>query len=156
MRLTSCQWLYYTHRLTPCQVFLNFHQPITFQIYQNKNLRMLHIGTPAGLYLKLLFNLLAIVERNPPRTALEPSPACDRGITGLDFHDGVHTDRDILRPCVVRPRSFADVQVGNADLHEKRHSGSCFLWLRDHFQALCIRAFSFSAASNFGAFHPSK
>ena len=87
---------------------------------------MLHIGTPAGLYLKLLFNLLAIVERNPPRTALEPSPACDRAIAGLDFHDGVHTDRDILRPCVVRPRSFADVKVGNADLHEKRHSGSCF------------------------------
>ena len=94
-----------------------------------------------------------IIERNPARAALEPSPACSRAFAGFDFHDGVHADRDILCSCVVRPRSFADVKVGNADLHEERHGGrrrrsSCFrcvdvytVYIKHTISRILIRAF---------------
>ena len=36
-----------------------------------------------------------VVERNPSRSALEPSPACGRAFAGLDFHD-VSTIKDVL------------------------------------------------------------
>ena len=63
------------------------------------------------------------VERNPARAAFQPSPACDRAFAGLHLHDGVNADGNELRPVVIRPRSLADIKVGDADLHEERHSG---------------------------------
>lgn len=65
------------------------------------------------------------VERNPARAAFQPSPACGRAFARLDFHDGVDADGNELRPVVIRPRSFADIKVGNADLHKERNTSRC-------------------------------
>ena len=72
-----------------------------------------------------------IVETDPAHAALEPSPAGSRAFAGLNLYDGVDTDRDILRPGIICTRTLADVQVGDADLYEKRRAdrrlrSSCF------------------------------
>ena len=72
-----------------------------------------------------------IVETDPAHAALEPSPAGSRAFAGLNLYDGVDTDRDILRPGIICTRTLADVQVGDADLYEKRCAdrrlrSSCF------------------------------
>ena len=65
--------------------------------------------------------LLCVVERNPCSTAFQAPPSCGRSFAGLDLHYGINADRDILRPCVVRAGSLADIEVADADLHEERN-----------------------------------
>ena len=67
----------------------------------------------------------SIVERNPSCAALQPSPAGGRAFSGLDFHDGVHTNGNKLRPAIFRPRSSSDIEVGDGDPHKERHLGRC-------------------------------
>ena len=73
-----------------------------------------------------------IVERNPARAALQLSPAGGRAFAGLDFHDGVQAHGNKLRPCVVRSRSFADIKVGDADLHKESYIDDPAVFLRNH------------------------
>lgn len=63
------------------------------------------------------------VQRDPSCAALQPSPAGGRAFAGFDLHDGVRTHGNELRPLIVRPRSFADIEIGDGDPHKKRHIG---------------------------------
>ena len=83
-----------------------------------------------------------IVETNPAHAALEPSPAGSRAFAGLNLYDGVDTDRDILRPGIICTRTLADVQVGDADLYEKRRAdrrlrSSCFRCVDVYRKCVC-------------------
>ena len=53
---------------------------------------------------------------------LYTSPASSGTLAGLDLHDGKHALAGKLPGLgIVRPRPFADVQIGDADLDGKRH-----------------------------------
>ena len=82
--------------------------------------------------------LCTAVEADPTRAGLELAPSGDGALPGLDSHDGEHTFPGIsARLGIVCVWAGADVQIGNADPHEKRHlyigqfrNNGGFIWLR--------------------------
>ena len=68
-----------------------------------------------------ILNSLCIVKAYPAQTGFEPTPSRCGTDAGLDLRDGIHSLGDVLHSGKIRPSAFADIEVCDADLHEKRN-----------------------------------
>ena len=68
-----------------------------------------------------LFDFSCIVQRNPSRSGLQPSPASRGPLAGLNLHNGKHAlDGKLTGLGIVRPWTFAVVQIRDTILDSNR------------------------------------